>query len=95
MGGTYSNSRPSSECLPCDQKSHKREVCNAYLLAEAMKGTTENNNKKMVSRLRVLEKFGKIGPVLPAEWLLFEALTKFLEETQDGRAKQWATMECL
>ena len=66
------------------------------LLWELQQEHTESNSKKLVSGVRLLEKFNWLQhTIVSADWLFIDAMQKVPRHKQEGRSKQWATMHCL
>ena len=73
-----------------------RKPLGEQLLLEVQQEHMESNNKKLVSRVRLLEKFTWLpSTIVPADWLFIQACPKVPQQKHEGRSKQWATMHCL
>ena len=73
-----------------------RDVLESQMLWEVQQGHTDANAKKLLLGLRLLEKFGWIPATVRAcDWLFIDAFENVPLRKQEGRSKQWATMDCL
>ena len=73
-----------------------RTTIDEQLLWEVQQEHTESNSKRLLSGVRLLEKFNWLQPtIVLADWLFIDAIQKVPERKQEGRSKQWATIHCL
>ena len=78
---------------PCESL---RKAIDEQLLWEVQQEHTESNSKRLLSGVRLLEKFNWLQPtIVLADWLFIDAIQKVPQHKQEGRSKQWATMHCL
>ena len=69
---------------------------NHKMFWEVQQGHRAANTTKLLSGLRLLEKFNRIPTTVRAfDWLFIDAFQNVPQRKQKGRSKQWATMDCL
>ena len=65
-----------------------RKALDEQLLWEVQQEHTESNSERLVSGLRLLEKFNWLQPtIVPADWMFIHAIQKVPQLKQEGQSK--------
>ena len=73
-----------------------RESLQDQLLRSVRESRSDSGPRRLLSAVRILEKFGWVRPIVVAmDWKLVEAVARFHDEAHDAGSKFWASMGCL